>query len=214
MFLKWITCSVVEGSRDAFSLAQQGWSAIAGQPGLVGQVGGWDTTTGDAHVLGVWTDRGSYELFMRDRHDVVASQSGQARTYRAVRTAIGEAIFTIDGDASSLPDAVARGVLLRVAECRVVAARRANFVGVQRQVWAPGMAAAGGMLGGVFTQLAEERYLVTTWWSDPAAHQRYASEDVPGLRELAGAEDDLTSLVGHVLLLEPRWRVLAAEPLA
>jgi len=211
MFLKWVTCSVAEASREAFGSAQQGWSAIVGQPGLVGQVGGWDTATGDAHILGLWTDRGSYGLFMRDRHDVVANQSGQAQTYRGVHVSVGDAVFTIDGDAPRLPDALTGGVLLRVADCRVDAARRAHFVGEQRDVWAPGMAAAGGMLGGVFTQLAACRYLVTTLWSDAAAHQRYASEDVPRLRDLAAADDDLTSLVEHVLLLEPRWKVIAAQ---
>lgn len=212
MFLKWVTCSVDEASHGAFGFAQEGWSAIAEQPGLVGQVGGWDTATGDALILGVWANRSSYELFMRDRHDAVANRLGQSRTYLAVHAAIGDAIFTIDGDAASLPHALAAGVLLRVADCQVGTAHRAHFIDVQRGVWAPGMAAAGGMLGGVFTQLAEDRYLVTTWWSDAAAHQRYAAEDVPGLRKQAAADGDLTSLVGHVLPLDSRWKVLGVKP--
>lgn len=208
MLLKWVTCSVSEETREAFGSAQRGWSAIAGQPGLLGQVGGWDTTTDDAHVLGLWADNQSYEAFMQRRHDVVAEQTGQASTYQAIETATGSPIFTIPGDSSTLAEAIAGGVVLRIADCEVTDGRRDHFVQVQREVWAPGMAAAGGMLGGVFTQLGPDRYLVTTWWSDVAAHERYVSENVIRLREQAGADDDITSLSGHVLVLEPRWKVL------
>lgn len=211
MLLKWVTCSVSEESRAAFGSAQRGWSAVAGQPGLLGQMGGWDTTTGDAHVLGVWAEDDYYRAFMRQRHDVVAEQTGQARTYQAIETATGAAIFTILGDSLTLAEAIAGGVVLRVADCRVTDGRRDHFVEAQREVWAPGMAAAGGMLGGVFAQVCPRRYLVTTLWSDVAAHQRYAREDVIRLREQAGADHDITALKGHVLVLEPQWKVLAVQ---
>ncbi|MFB0632138.1 DUF4937 domain-containing protein [Streptomyces sp. AB3(2024)] len=35
------------------------------------QVGGWDPATGRAHVLGLWSDAGSYRRFMEERHDRV-----------------------------------------------------------------------------------------------------------------------------------------------
>lgn len=56
MLAKWITCDVPERMRDRFAAAQQRWSVIGDQPGLVGQVGGWDSRTGRAHVLGLWAD--------------------------------------------------------------------------------------------------------------------------------------------------------------
>jgi len=73
---------------------------------------------------------------------------------------------------------------------------------------APGMALAGGMLAGLFTHLAPDRYLVTTWWSSAAAHSRYVRQDVGAPRERAAAGDDISAIAGHVLELEPTWRVL------
>jgi heme-degrading monooxygenase HmoA len=70
------------------------------------------------------------------------------------------------------------------------------------------MAAAGGMLGGVVTRLDAHRLLVTTLWSDPAAHQHYTAHRMPELRARAGLADDVQSLTGHVLPLEAAWRVL------
>jgi len=57
MLAKWVTCIVPPDSRDAFSAAQRQWSVISDQPGLIGQLGGWDTTAGHAHILGLWPDQ-------------------------------------------------------------------------------------------------------------------------------------------------------------
>ena len=66
------------------------------------------------------------------------------------------------------------------------------------------------MLGGAFTDLGHHRYLVTILWSDPAAHQRYASQDVPRLRARAALDNDndVHTMTGHRLVLEPAWSVL------
>ena len=57
MLAKWVTCIVPPDSRDAFSAAQRQWSVISDQPGLIGQLGGWDTTAGHAHILGLCPDQ-------------------------------------------------------------------------------------------------------------------------------------------------------------
>jgi hypothetical protein len=69
------------------------------------------------------------------------------------------------------------------------------------------MAAADGMLGGLFSQLGEDRYLVTTWWSSVQAHHRYSTADVSGLRRRAAADEDIAELRGHALILQPEWRI-------
>lgn len=208
MFCKWITCTVDPGTRPAFSTAQERWSVIAAEHGLIGQVGGWALDTNRAHLLGVWDCAEPYARFMRHRHDCVAEQAGHAGTYRDLEVSTGPVVFSIDGDAGSLGVAIEQGALLRVADCVVRAGRGEHFVEVQRSVWAPGMAAAAGMLAGLFTQLGPDRYLVTTWWSSPTAHTRYDRDDVKVLRQRAAADDDIDTLTGTAFNLKPRWRVI------
>jgi heme-degrading monooxygenase HmoA len=94
-----------------------------------------------------------------------------------------------------------------VADCRVRPGRDDHFRDVQRTVWAPGMAEADGMLGGMFTQLGDHRYLVTTGWRDAESHRRYVAERLPRLRERAGAAADLSAIRGHEVALMRSWLV-------
>lgn len=198
MLLKWISCDVPDGARDRFDAGQRRWSVIADQPGLVGQAGGW---AGRAHVLALWADAASHEAFLRDRHDAVADAGG----YTGIEVALGEVVLPMPA-AVPVAEAV-RGGVLRVADCRLVEGAQAHFEAVQREVWAPAMAAAG-MLGGVLARTGARRYLVATFWPDAATHGRYA-EQVPALRVRAGVGGDVASSAGHVVELEPSWRVTA-----
>ena len=197
---KWITWDVPGDAHDVFGAAQERWTAIADQPGLIGQVGGWDTRTGRAHVFALWADAGSHEAFLRDRHDAVADATG----YRGLEVALGETSLALPGAAATVAEAM-EGPVLRVADCRLAEGAHEHFAEVQRRVWAPAMAAAG-VLGGVVAHLASDRRLVVTFWPDEETHRRYARE-VPALRARAGADADITSTTGHVLRLEQAWRV-------
>ncbi|WP_331728321.1 DUF4937 domain-containing protein [Streptomyces sp. NBC_00158] len=218
MWGKWIGCTVPVAARGPFSAAQGAWSAISDQPGLVGQVGGWDPATGRAHLLGLWTDEEAYRRFMRERHDAVAAANQQSGSYTAIDVAAGEVVLEMAGDTAGLPHALEHAALehaapwhaplLRVADCRLLPGRAEHFLEVQREVWAPGMAAAGGMLAGIVTRLDPHRYLVTTLWSSSTAHHRYTTRHLPALRSRAALEGDLQSMAGHALPLEPAWHVL------
>jgi quinol monooxygenase YgiN len=208
MWAKWISCQVPPDARGRFGAAQAAWSVIGDQPGLVGQLGGWDPATGHARVLGLWADADAYTCFLRERHDAVFADSRQRDSYTAIEIATGEVLFEMPGEAADLPRALEGAALLRVADCRLLPDRAEHFLDVQRQVWAPGMAAAGGMLGGVVTQLEERRFLVASCWVDHGAHQQYATQRMPALRARAGLGGDVQSMTGHVLPLEGAWRVL------
>ncbi|MFI9813032.1 DUF4937 domain-containing protein [Saccharothrix variisporea] len=201
MLAKWITCDVPTGARDRFAATQREWSVIADQPGLVGQVGGWDDRTGRAHVLGLWSDADSHQVFLRDRHDAVADAGG----YTGIVVVLGEVSLVMPG-AAPVADALDGG-LLRVADCHLAEGAEGHFEDVQREVWAPAMASAG-MLAGIVARLAGRRHLVATFWPDAETHRRYAAR-VPELRDRAAADVDITSMTGHVLELEPTWRVRA-----
>ncbi|PSL55008.1 uncharacterized protein DUF4937 [Saccharothrix carnea] len=200
MLAKWVTCDVPAGARDAFGAAQARWTAVADQPGLIGQVGGWDPRTGRAHVLALWADADSHRVFLRDRHDALADASG----YRGIEVALGESVLTLPGTAATVAEAM-DGPVLRVADCHLAEGAEEHFADVQRRVWAPAMEAAG-VLGGLVASLTPDRHLVATFWPDTATHRRYV-EQVPDLRTRAAVTTDLTAMTGHVLALEPSWRV-------
>ncbi|MEU9026749.1 DUF4937 domain-containing protein [Streptomyces sp. NPDC048383] len=209
MWGKWIGCRVPVASRERFGSGQRAWAAIGDAEGLVGQVGGWDGERGHARIMGLWSGSESYGRFMRERHDEVFALTGQEGSFTAVETAAGENVLDLAGETADLPGALAGAELLRVADCRVLPGRAEHFLAVQRRVWGPGMAAAGGMRAGVVIRLAPDRYLVTTLWSSRAAHDRYRTEHFPALHARAGLPEDLRSTTGHLIPLERDWSVVA-----
>ncbi len=206
MLVKWITCVVPPASEVEFSAAQAGWSALRAVPGLIGQVGGWDNSR-TACVLAAWENRDSYETFLRDHHDPIVATTRQAGTYDTIDIAVGTVLPDMPGAASGMSGVLHDAEVLRVADCRVRPGRDDHFRDVQRTVWAPGMAEADGMLGGMFTQLGDHRYLVTTGWRDAESHRRYVAERFPRLRERAGAAADLSAIRGHEVALMRSWLV-------
>ncbi|MFH8381497.1 DUF4937 domain-containing protein [Kitasatospora sp. NPDC018058] len=211
MWGKWIDCRVRPGAHGAFAAGQRRWAALADQPGLVGQVGGWSRADGRALVLALWADEEAYGRFMRERHDAVATEAAQQGSWRSIQAAAGPVALTMPGSAPSLVDALQHATLLRAADCLLRPGRTGHFLEVQREVWAPGMAAAGGMLAGTVTRLAADRYLVTTLWTSPEAHAAYTADALPALRARADVPADAESLTGHVLPLEPSWQVLPSR---
>ncbi|MFE5587786.1 DUF4937 domain-containing protein [Kitasatospora sp. NPDC056531] len=208
MWGKWIDCRVRPGAHRTFAVGQRRWAVLAGEPGLVGQVGGWSRPGDQALVLGLWADEEAYGRFMRERHDTVATEAAQQGSWTAIQISAGPVVQAFPGAAASLADALKDATLLRAADCLLRPGRTEHFLEVQRQVWAPGMAAAGGMLAGTVTRLAADRYLVTTLWTSPAAHAAYTADALPALRARADVPADVRTLTGHALPLEPSWRVL------
>ncbi len=212
-FVKWIRCEVDTRQRDAFSAAQRAWSAIASSAGLEAQLGGWDAS-GDACILALWRDRAAYERFFAGVHDTITDGNAQRATYVRSSVTLAQELVKMRGDAPTLTDAAAAARVLRVADCRVAPERRAEFVAAQKSIWEPGMAAVDGHEGGLFSGVegADDRFLVTTLWADAAAHDRYRRDVLPTLTERARPADQLHSLSGHVVQLEPQWTVLPHAP--
>jgi heme-degrading monooxygenase HmoA/quinol monooxygenase YgiN len=210
LLLKWIVCHVSESERERFATAQEAWARIASSKGFLAQAGGWDRNAPEcACIVSAWNDDRSYRAFMAAAHDEVADASGQPGTYDSVQTRLYEPVLWMAGTRENLFDCFAAGGGLRVAECRVRAKRGTSFESAQLEVWAPGMAATGGMLAGVALRSESgSDYLILSQWRDEAAHDDYCSHVLPGLRELARAEEDVEALVGRWVPLEPAWTVL------
>jgi quinol monooxygenase YgiN len=151
---------------------------------------------------------------MAHMHDPIVTRCGQRQTYESCATAVLRGVFRMPGEAGRLEDAFASARLIRVADCRVRPERREHFVDAQLTVWAPGMAKAPGMLGGIFTVSATDptRFLVLTGWANAAAHAAYAKDRVPALRALATLDEDVLTLEGRRVAVEPSWLVSPASP--
>lgn len=99
------------------------------------------------------------------------------------------------------------GAILRLAHCRVKAGRQGHFVRAQAAIWNPGMAAAPGLLGGLFAQRGDAEFLVLSRWASDAAHEEYVDGRFAELRERSGAAGDLESIAGDLVEVEPAWTV-------
>jgi len=208
MLLKWMVAEVPAGDRDDFAEAQRGWAPIALAQGLIGQVGGWNQE-GAACMLAAWSDAGAYKRFYDHVHDAITDFNEQQGTYVGLHVALAHSVVAMPGDADSFADAMAGATFLRLADCNVHNARVSHFVRAQLTVWAPGMAACEGMLGGRFSASVDRagRYLVSTLWRDEADHQAYVNGPFTGLRDAAGASIDLASIKGHRVALDPTWTI-------
>jgi heme-degrading monooxygenase HmoA len=212
MLLKWIECEVVPGQRAVFHTGQRQWRVLCLAPGLIGQAGGWSDDRRRAFVLGLWASEADYRTFFAHLHDAVADRNGQAEAIAHSSVALADVVLEMPGAADSLARGLVGAEVLRIADCQLKPERASRFVDAQARVWAPGMAEAPGMLGGVFGAVRDQpdRFLVATLWSSMEAHDAYARQRVTALREGAGTDDDVEQLVGRVIALVPAWTVVRA----
>lgn len=211
MFVKWIVCTVAEDKREAFGSAQQAWRRIRYVDGLIAQVGGYDDNNpAAACILAVWRDERSHQQFMANAHDAVTSENHQADHYQDIEVRHFSVVSRMPGQRARLFDALSASRLLRIAECNVKPDRRNHFVRTQLDVWTPGMASAKGMFGGTFLRACadENHFFVITAWQDEELHQMYADHHLPSLRQRAAPDDDLVSMSGRRVVLEPNWTVV------
>ncbi len=216
MIVKLIRCQVAEQAKVKFSHAQGVWSALTGVEGFMAQTGGWDAKEDSlAIIVAWWRDQQSYDQFMRVNHDPIFENSEQAKTYQSCEVDRWEAQFNIPGEVGHVQDAIPHGGLMRLAWCHVHPDRVAHFVDVQKKVWNPAMASAGGMLAGVFSRSVqdENQYLVCTLWRTIAAHNEYRERCLSGLRDQSEVANDVAQLSGFVVNVESSWRVVGAQQL-
>ncbi|MFK5955088.1 MAG: DUF4937 domain-containing protein [Planctomycetota bacterium] len=213
MLLKWIQCQVSDLHHDAFSTAQEAWRGIATEPGFLGQYGGW----ADAHtacILGLWESAAAQQRFLLEgSHDSIVAANQQMHYMENWSTSLLEQVFPMPGEASDLAVALAdapAGAYLRIADCHIPLTQQPSFLIAQESIWLPAMRDASGMLGGGFYSDAGDHFLVATLWESADHHQRYQTEDLPGLRAQVQALQALpSSMSGYAIQLHPSWTVKA-----
>ncbi|MFE1781340.1 YdbC family protein [Streptomyces sp. NPDC059506] len=201
MLVKWIRCTVQD--RDGFDRGQRQWAGLRGEPGFLGQGGGWSRgTAGVAHVFAFWESREAYEDFMAHSHDRFAGPG--ADTHRPPDVRLFEHRTDVKvGFRARFEDAD----VLRVAHSRVRRERVEHFVLMQQKVWNPAMAGSPGMLRGVFAEGAGSEFLVLSLWDSANERAKYRPAGVERLRERAGTEDDVLSVAGDIVAVEQAWTV-------
>ncbi|MDN4593666.1 YdbC family protein [Polycladomyces subterraneus] len=211
MLIKWIVCNVPEEKREAFSLAQQQWSALRDVPGFVAQFGGWNAVNpAEACIVGLWKDRDSYTAFMEKIHDEIYISRGQQETFDRIAVTVMEMMLPVGHLEGLLSGGWMKAELIRIADCWVLPGREAHFLQMQQEVWNPAMEQTDGMLGGVFAgDMSARRFLTITWWKSAELHRAYVKNHVANLREQADLDLDIERIVGYEVRCEPSWRVTA-----
>lgn len=217
MFIKYIVCKVKIQNQASFSLAQEKWSLMSRAPGLICQFGGWDEKTSDtACILGLWSDRGSYENFMREIHDSITEVINQRGTYDHISVEFFTNQLDMPGKFKNIVDSLSEGKYLRIAECLVKSEKLNHFIEVQKNIWIPAMSRSQGMLGGFFSSNSQitlnnqinHNFLVVTLWDSKENHESYVEQNVATLRVSADVSEDLVSLNGKFIALKSEWMVV------
>lgn len=219
MFIKWIVCRVSPEQRQAFSFSQEKWAALAGTDGLIAQLGGWNSNhPGEACIMSVWSDAEKYRHFMENVHDTIYEKSGQKATYHSIHISFYRKVIDIPGEAGDFQSAILGAKWLRMAIPLIYRERVQHFKEVQQKVWNPGLAEAGGMLGGVLacevkpSQNDERdtviRYFTASLWESDEAHMNYVRNHFPLLNLKAESGQDIQHIEGKWVRLVETWSVL------
>lgn len=166
-----------------------------------------------ACILGVWDGLEVYQYFMTHVHDEIFFKNEQIKTYESISVSLFNSVTDIPGIYEDIEMALNQGKILRVADTVIRERRESHFIKVQNEIWNPGMKKGGGMYAGAFSRSndSSDRFLVSTLWKDETHHQEYLRTIFPTLRSEAGVENDIKSIQGRVIRVEPTWTVVKGE---
>lgn len=201
VLVKWTRCTVKD--RRGFERGQRKWAGLPGEPGFLGQGGGWSRSRPDVvHLFTLWESRAFYDSFMARSHDRLAAS--QAGTFTGARVRLFSHRFDVKtGFEPRFTDVD----VVRVAHCRVRPDRVENFALMQEKVWNPAMAGSPGMVRGLFGEAPGDEFLILSMWRAAAEHGKYRSERIERLSLRARTAADVAALTGAVVDLEPSWTV-------
>jgi heme-degrading monooxygenase HmoA len=176
--------SIDAAKREAWRESQRIWlerSVASG--GLVCAYG----AEGDGHARAVfaWADEAALHAFMERAHDEAMAAAGtvgrQSVLYLDPVYVLGS---VTNANALPIPAAGAGYVGETVAWVR----EEGDAIWLESQrAWNDALERADGCLGG-FVARGRRTFVVTSFWRDEAAHDRYEREVVPGLRERAAGD--------------------------
>lgn len=211
MYIKWIVCNVPLSLKNDFSSAQQKWIGTNSAKGFIAQAGGWNLNDEtEACIISFWESEDSLTYFMQNLHDQIVSENKQDQFYSSITVDHFKSIIMMEGESSTLLEAINNAELLRIANCTVKGNSIEHFEEVQKDIWKPGMRSAQGMLGDYFSKSVSStnKYLVSTFWDSQENHKNYVNKILPELREKADAANDLDMITGKQILLVDSWKII------
>lgn len=211
MYIKWIVCEVPTKHKKQFSIAQEKWIKTKEAKGFIAQTGGWNLLNPkEACIISFWKDKESLTNFMNNLHDDIFFQNQQSATYTSITVSYYNSLLTMEGSENSIPKAIKKGQLLRIADCEVKQNKKTHFIEVQKSIWLPTMKKSEGMLGGKFAVKVTNslNYLVSTFWDSESNHKKYLQMQLPMNQKAANINDDLKSIQGKLVLLEKSWKII------
>ncbi|MGB8320789.1 MAG: DUF4937 domain-containing protein [Ignavibacteriaceae bacterium] len=210
MYIKWIICRVKENEKQYFSRAQEKWARTSETNGFIAQTGGWNLINkNEACIISFWKNKELYEIFMRDLHVEIIKDNKQTNTYNEIFVEYFRSIFSMEGVAGTLKEAVQKGNILRIADCLVKPEKIKHFEKMQSEIWLPGMRGSKGMLGGTFSKNEQNnlRYLVSTLWDNKQNHTDYSEKKIPLLKVQSDVVNDISDINGKIIIIEETWKI-------
>ena len=211
MYIKWIVCNVPVSLKDKFSFAQEKWIRTKSAKGFITQAGGWNLKdNSEAFIISFWESKDALEDFMKNLHHKIVSENTQDKYYSSIIVDHFNSILSMDGESSTLSQAINNAKLLRIADFYVQSNRIDHFEKVQKDIWKPGMKKANGMLGGSFSISVNNtnKYSISTFWDSLENHNNYVIEILPQLHEKADAVNDINRIIGKQILLVDSWKII------
>lgn len=207
MLIKWIVAEVSKERSESFSRTLQSYARLKAFKGFVSQVGGWiQSSAGRAAILACWKDTSSYDAFLRNQPDALASDD--SAVFQPNETLLGTVITTInEGDPRVI---LAQATFIRVSDVTLRPDFSPIFMAAQMQIWFPTLASSPGMIGALLSRITghKERFLVATFWRDAASCDVFRNEVYPALYERAKPSDYIQQLTIYLVPIESDWGVV------
>ncbi|WP_299494567.1 DUF4937 domain-containing protein [uncultured Shewanella sp.] len=226
MMIKWIEVLPKTGKEQAFSTAQETWHETAQCSGFEGQLGGWckikneqsevDHITSQAMLLAFWRDMSAIDDFMATKHDDIADNNNQARTYESCTVHYLQSELRFGALlTSSIKEMDVNDIgFIRIADCSLkvddTGLAEQTFFHDQTHVWDPAMQACDGMIGGAVARFIKQdnRFLVISFWQNKASHQTYMTDAFQTAKSQVNLSSYIDKLTGYQIVIEPNWSIL------
>src|SRR5215469_4225368 len=207
MLIKWLVAEVPKERSASFSRMLQSHSGLRACKGFVSQVGGWVQPSAErAVILACWRDTSSYDAFLRNQPDALASDD--SAVFQPSETLFGTVITTINERDPRV--ILAQATFIRVSDVTLRPDFSPIFMAAQMQIWFPSLASSPGMIGALLSRVAahKERFLLATFWRDAASCGVFRNEVYPALYDRANPSDYIQQLTIYLVPIESDWAVV------
>lgn len=176
--------SIDEAKQEAWRASQRIWlerSIASG--GLVCAYGA--EGAGHARAVFVWADEAALKTFMERSHDDAMAAAGTVGRHSVLYL---DPVYVLHGEGPARALPVPTAGVGFVGETVAWVREEGDAIWLESQrAWNQALERADGCLGG-FVARGRRTFVVTSFWRDEAAHDRYERDVVPGLREGAAGD--------------------------